>query len=64
MTNNNAPNDLWRIQVAKLKLMFPHLAEEDFTFDYAMKDVMLDKLQAKLGKNREELNNLLTSLSQ
>ena len=62
--SNKAPNEKWRIQVAKMKLMFPYLSEDDFTFDYAMRDVMLDKLQAKLGKNREELNKLLTSLAE
>ena len=62
--SNEAPEEKWRIQVAKLKLMFPHLHEEDFTFDYAMKDVMLNKLQAKLGKNRTELNELLSSLAE
>lgn len=56
------PEDLWRRQKAKLQLYFPQLTEDDFRYDYGMKDVMMTKLQLRLGKSREELNELLTQL--
>jgi hypothetical protein len=56
------PDRIWRVQRAKLLLRFSHLAEEDFRYDYGMKDVMMTKLQAKLGKSRDELNRLLLAL--
>lgn len=61
--SSNAPEEKWRIQVARMKLMFPHLDEDDFSFDYGMKEVMLNNLQAKLGKSREELNHVLSSIT-
>lgn len=56
------PEELWRVQKAKLKLLFTHLHDEDFRYDYGKKDVMLELLQKKLGKSREELNLLLEGL--
>ncbi len=56
------PDELWTMQKAKLQLRFPHLHAEDFQYDYGKKDVMLEQLQAKLGKSREELNLLLLAL--
>ena len=61
--NYDTPNHRWKIQVAKLKLMYPHLNDDDFKFDYGMKDVMLNNLQLKLGKTREQLNELFDTLS-
>ena len=62
--SSDTPQEKWRFQVAKLKLMFPHLDEDDFLFDYGMKDVMMNNLQAKLGKSREELNEMLSSIKE
>jgi hypothetical protein len=56
------PEELWAMQKAKLKLLFTHLHDSDFRYDYGKKDVMLQQLQAKLGKSREELNILLFKL--
>ena len=56
------PEQLWRVQKAKLKLMFSQLNDEDFHYDYGMKDVMMTKLQAKLGRSRKELNLLIGGL--
>ena len=56
------PEELWTVQKAKLKLLFPHLHDEDFHYDYGEKDVMLESLQKKLGKSREDLNILLLGL--
>jgi hypothetical protein len=56
------PEELWRQQKIKLKLLLPQLSDDDFKYDYGMKEVMLTKLQTKLGKSREELNALLSGL--
>lgn len=52
----------WRRKKAKLKLMFAHLDDSDLSYDYGMKEVMMNKLQAKLVKSRKELNALLAEL--
>jgi hypothetical protein len=62
MNNTQKPEIRWRKQKAMLKLMFSHLDDADFSYDYGMKDVMMTKLQAKLGKSRAELNTLLETL--
>jgi hypothetical protein len=59
---HNSPDQRWKMQKAKLQLKFPHLNEDDFKYDYGMKDTMMDNLQAKLGKTRDELNELLINL--
>ena len=59
---NKNPEKLWALQKAKLQLLFTHLHEEDFRYDYGKKDLMLEGLQAKLGKSREELNAILLGL--
>ena len=56
------PDQNWKRQKAKLKLMFPHLNNGDLYYDYGKKEVMMTSLQAKLGKSREGLNALLTEL--
>ena len=62
MNDIKNPEALWTLQKAKLSLLFTHLHEEDFRYDYGKKDVMLESLQKKLGKSREELNLLLEGL--
>jgi hypothetical protein len=62
MNHIRNPDELWTLQKAKLLLLFKHLHEEDFYYDYGKKDVMLEQLQAKLGKSREELKSLLAAL--
>ena len=62
MISIQTPDQNWRRQKAKLKLMFPHLDSGDFYYDYGMKEVMMTNLQAKLGKSREELNTALKNL--
>jgi hypothetical protein len=52
----------WKIQSQQLRARFSFLNDNDFYIDYGMKEVMLNKLQAKLGKTREELNQLLGEL--
>lgn len=52
----------WRRKKAKLKLMFTHLHDGDFIYDYGMKEVMMTNLQAKVSKSRIELNALMATL--
>ena len=52
----------WARQKAKLRLLFTHLEDSDFSYDYGKKEVMMNNLQTKLGKSREELNVLLSEL--
>ena len=62
MIRIQTPDQNWRRQKAKLKLMFPYLDDGDLYYDYGKKEVVMTNLQAKLGKSREELNILLTQL--
>ena len=62
MNDIKNPEELWTVQKAKLRLLFTHLQDEDFKYDYGKKDVMLDMLQKKLGKTREELKEILLGL--
>lgn len=62
MNDIKNPEELWRVQKAKLRLLFRNLDDEDFHYDYGKKDVMLALLEKKLGKSREELNQLLLGL--
>jgi hypothetical protein len=58
MNNPQSSNVGWRKQKAKLKVMFTTLNDNDFKYDYGMKEVMMTNLQIKLGKSRSELNEL------
>jgi hypothetical protein len=62
MNDKKNPEELWAMQKAKLKLIFAHLHEDDFQYYYGKKDVMLKNLELKLGKSREELEQLLLGL--
>ena len=62
MNDITNPDELWTVQKGKLRLLFTNLNDEDFQYDYGKKDVMLELLQKKLGKSREELNLLLSEL--
>lgn len=52
----------WNIQKAKLKQKFADLTDDDLMFEEGQREEMLGKLQVKLGKTKEELNNFLESL--
>ena len=62
MEHNGDPGEVWQKQKHELLKKFSQLTENDFKFDYGMKDVMMEKLKVKLGMSREELNSLLLSL--
>ncbi len=52
----------WNEQKGLLKQRFASLTENDLLFAEGKKDVMLGKLQIKLGKTREELNKIIEAL--
>ena len=52
----------WNDQKRKLKQQFPILTDRDLMYWDGKKDVMLEKLQIKLGKSRDELNAIIATL--
>jgi len=52
----------WNEQKGKLKQKFATLTDNDLLFAEGKKDEMLGKLQIKLGKTKEELDNILAEL--
>jgi hypothetical protein len=52
----------WREQKIMLKRRFPILSDEDFVYEEGKKETMLQKLQAKLGKDKQELEALFAEL--
>jgi hypothetical protein len=45
----------WREQKILLKRMFSNLTDEDFVYEEGEKESMLERLGAKLGKSKAEL---------
>jgi uncharacterized protein YjbJ (UPF0337 family) len=52
----------WSYQKGKLKEMFAILTDDDLLYEQGKKDEMLGKIQIKLGKTREALDQLLEAL--
>jgi uncharacterized protein YjbJ (UPF0337 family) len=52
----------WNDLKGKLKQKFASLSDNDLMFEEGKKDEMLGKLQIKLGKSKEELDNILKTL--
>ncbi len=52
----------WNEQKGKLKKMFAVLTDNDLMFEQGKQDVMIGKLQILLGKTKEEMNELISSL--
>jgi uncharacterized protein YjbJ (UPF0337 family) len=52
----------WNEQIGKLKAKFPTLTDADLKFEEGKKDEMLKKLQVKLGKTKEELDLIFSTL--
>jgi len=62
MTNIIELKGNWNEQKRKLKQKFATLTDNDLLFLDGKKDEMLGKLQAKLGKTKEELHKIIESL--
>jgi uncharacterized protein YjbJ (UPF0337 family) len=52
----------WNEQKGKLKQKFANLTDNDLMYEEGKRDEMYGKLQQKLGKTREELDNIMNSL--
>lgn len=53
----------WNEQKGKLKQAFANLTDDDLMFADGKKDEMYGKLQKKLGKTREELEDVMSGNS-
>ncbi len=52
----------WNEQKRKLKKQFPDLTDRDLMYWDGKKDKMLEKLQVKLGKSRNELDAIIAAM--
>jgi len=52
----------WDEQKGKLKQKYATLTDNDLMFAEGKKDEMMGKLQIKLGKTKEELHKIISSL--
>ncbi len=52
----------WEIRKAKLKQRFADLTDNDFFYLESKKEEMLNKLQVKLGKTKEEISKILDKI--
>lgn len=60
--NTTEVKGTWVEQKGKLKQKFANLTDDDLLFAEGKKDEMLGKLEIKLGKTKEELHNIISSL--
>lgn len=52
----------WNELKGKLKMKYGELTDDDLTYNDGQEDVLLGRLQQKLGKTREEIQRELKSL--
>lgn len=52
----------WNTTKGKLKKKFAVLTENDLMFADCMREEMIERLQVKLGKTREELQKIIAAL--
>jgi uncharacterized protein YjbJ (UPF0337 family) len=52
----------WNEQKGILKQKFANLTDNDLLFEEGKKDEMMGRLQIKLGKTKEELHKIISSL--
>ncbi|MDD2307437.1 MAG: hypothetical protein PHP53_22225 [Prolixibacteraceae bacterium] len=55
-------NGSWEEQKVKLKKRFVKLQDSDLILEEGKKEEMISKLEIKLGKTRDELQNILAGL--
>jgi hypothetical protein len=61
--NNPIPGKVnWSEQKARLKAKFAILTDADLIYDNGKKNDMMDKVQAKIGKTREELASIIAAM--
>jgi uncharacterized protein YjbJ (UPF0337 family) len=52
----------WHKQKGKLKQAFAELTDNDLMYENGKKEEMLGRLQIKLGKTKEELQQIISDL--
>lgn len=60
--NTTELNGTWEEQKGKLKQKFAMLTDNDLLLFEGKKEEMLGRLQIKLGKSKEELQNIMKNL--
>lgn len=63
MINTTEVHGSWNEQKGRLKQKFAALTDNDLLFTDGKRDEMLSKLQLKLGKTKEELREIIRSLT-
>lgn len=52
----------WHVQKGKLRKAFATLTDNDLMYEKGKKEEMLGKLQIKLGKTKEEMDEIISGL--
>jgi uncharacterized protein YjbJ (UPF0337 family) len=52
----------WNEQKCRLKKKFAILSDSDFMIEEGKKEEMINRLQVKLGKSKDELRQIIASL--
>ena len=60
--NNMELRGSWQEQKGRLKQKFAVLTDDDLMFVQGKKEEMLGRLQAKLGKTKEELMKIISEM--
>jgi uncharacterized protein YjbJ (UPF0337 family) len=61
-TSQETAKGNWEQQRVKLKAKFNTLKDSDLTFEVGKKEEMMDQLQVKLGKTKDELKAIIETL--
>ena len=52
----------WEAQSKQIKAKFPQLTDADLKFEAGKEEELLSRLQSRLGKNREEVIDIVKSV--
>ena len=52
----------WKELKSKLKKLYPKLTDNDLSFDVGKENSLVKRLQTKLGKSEEEIDQILTNI--
>ncbi len=52
----------WDLEKKKIKKRYVFLMDKDLVYEIGKKDIMLDKLQKRLGKTKEQLQEIIAAL--
>ena len=52
----------WNEMKGKLKQKYANLTDDDLMYEEGREDELLDRLQKKLGKSKDEVNRLISDL--